>query len=148
MSKHKQIKAQHTEHLIGPEKQVTQILQANEYDTNPLPSPEELAKYKDINETLVSTFIESGRLEQEFRHNISYKSIELIEKDQIHFINKDKWFFRSLIVINFILIFSMIGFAYIEKPFEALFIFAIEVFTAYKTYFLTSKEDKNNPANN
>ena len=147
MSKHKQIKAQHTEHSLETGRQVTQVLQANEYDTNPLPSSSELAKYKEIDATLVSTFVESGRLEQEYRHKMSYKSIELIEKDQKHFFRRDNFVTGTLLLLNLAITAATICFVIIGKPIEAFIAFASEFFLAYRTYFFVSKEEKQNKTN-
>ncbi|MDN0023362.1 DUF2335 domain-containing protein [Leyella lascolaii] len=51
-------------------------------DDSSLPSPQELAAYKEVDPNIVTFLMESASLEQKHRHNIDKSKIDIIKKSE------------------------------------------------------------------
>lgn len=73
---------------------------------SPIPSPEELAKYREVGPTLVDTIVGMAVKEQEFRHKITKSNFE-----SITYGNRYGQFLASLLVIGCLGASVALGFA-------------------------------------
>lgn len=53
-------------------------------DDNLLPSPQELAAYKEVNPDIVEFLMEASKKEQEYRHGINRRKIEVLDRNEKH----------------------------------------------------------------
>ena len=139
MTKQTQMIAEQTEHFHNTGEQITTKYQTQQIDTNPLPSPEELSKYNDINPDIVTKLLEYGEREQTYRHNASREYIELDKKDQEYFHNRDNWLIKTITILIIAILIASIYFIVTDKIIIGGTGIFINIGLIIRTYFYIPK---------
>lgn len=126
-----------TEEGVG--KQIEQTLTIDDLS---LPSPQELEAYKNINPNIVNFLLETAVKEQEHRHNMDAKKLEVIESSdkRVNRINilGMTFAFCSLVVMMSVAAFML----YLNHPWFASFFSGVSLITVL-SIFINGNKDKN-----
>jgi uncharacterized membrane protein len=132
-----EIKQRHTDVRDGTSVG-TQVEQTFTVDDSFLPSPEELARYKEIDPLIVEHLIRASIKEQDHRHSVEDSKIDLIG-------NVDKWNWKTdwwgmcFAFLCILLFCGLCAYAlYLDKPWFAG-LFGVGTFAAVASLFINRK---------
>lgn len=111
-------------------------------DDNSLPSPQELAAYKEVDPNIVKFLMESASLEQKHRHEMDQKKMDLIKKSDNRIGHMNWWgmFFAFLFIVVLVL---LSGYAlYLNRPWFAG-ILGTGTLIAVASIFINRKQGNN-----
>lgn len=91
-------------------------------DDNSLPSPQELAAYKEVDPNIVKFLMESASLEQKHRHEIDQKKMDLIKRSDNR-IGQINWWGMFFAFLSIVVLVILSGYAlYLDRPWFAGFL--------------------------
>lgn len=91
-------------------------------DDSSLPSPQELAAYKEVDPNIVTFLMESASLEQKHRHNIDKSKIDIIKKSETR-ISRTNWWGMFFAFLSIVVLVLLCGYAlYLNRPWFAGFL--------------------------
>lgn len=110
-------------------------------DDNSLPSPQELAAYKEIDPQIVTFLMEASVKEQEHRHRIDKEKIELVRKSE----SRDwrmNWWGMTFAFLSIVVIVLLAGCAlYLDRPWFAGLLGAGTLVTVASIFINKGKSD-------
>ena len=115
-------------------------------DDNCLPSPQELASYKEIDPKIVDYLLSSSIKEQEHRHDVDVKKLEIIKRseDKQSMMN---WWGMFFAFLSIIVLSSLAAYAlYLDKPWFAGIIGA-GAFVSIASIFVRKSSGEDIPPN-
>lgn len=88
-------------------------------DDNTLPSPQELAAYKEINPQIVQFLMDASVKEQGHRHDMDKLKIELVRKSENR-IGRMNWWGMAFAFLSIVVIVALAAYAlYLDRPWFA-----------------------------
>lgn len=124
-----------------------QLEQTYTVDDNCLPSPQELAAYKNIDPRIVDYLINASVKEQDHRHKMDSNKLNMIRKADRRDGRMNWWgmFFAFLAIVVMI---ALAGYAlYLDKPWFAG-IMGASTLVSVASIFIKSNENKSKPSGN